>query len=455
LIEVLESLSQKKFTELLSLENSAKELFEFFTKLKNNHEFVINPKNALGIFQILFSQISFFEKSDSIAPIQILSTIEARLLNYDLLFVSSLNEGDFPAIEAENWLGKKIKKDLEIDKKLKKIGQNAYDFCNYLSNKKIILTRSLSSNNSPSSPSPFLLKLQTLFQKLEIKFDAIEKYLNQPKNSQTILSLKTKRPEPKPEIEFRPKKLAITDISKLISDPYSIYAKRILQLRELQKIDFEPSYAEFGSFVHKALEEFVKNPQESEKSLAQSHKIFKKYFLSSEAELIWWPKFENIFANFFAKEKELKAIKNLTEVEVKLIIEEIQIVGKIDRIAFDQDNSANIFDYKTGQAPSKKDVTSGLQPQLTIAALMLLEASFDSKISSLNYWQLSFSAEDKITKISDKDEEIKILAAAAKEGLIKLFKYFSDKNNSYIAAPDLENYQENEYSHLSRIKEWQ
>ncbi len=455
LIEVVENLSGKRFTELLIKEEAQEELFEFFEKLKQNHNFIIDCKNALGIFEILFSQISYFGKSDAMAPIQILSTIEARLLNYDLVIVASLNEGDFPAIESENWLGKKIKKDLGIDKKLKKIGQNAYDFCNYLSNSEVIMTRSLSSNGAPSSPSPFLLKLETLCKKLEINFTSQEKYFELLTKLNSVESFKIGRTEPKPEIEFRPKKLAITDISKLISDPYSIYAKRILRLKELRKIDFEPSYAEFGSFVHKALEEFVKNPQDLEKSLENSHKIFEQNFLSDESKLIWWPKFENIFRGFFARESEFKTLKNLTEYEVETLFDGIVINGKIDRIAFDEKKSAHIFDYKTGQAPSKIDVISGSEPQLTIAVLMLLENGFENEISSLNYWKLSFSSEDEIKKISEDSQEIKILASAAKAGLTKLFKHFADKNNGYIAAPNLQNYRENEYSHLARIKEWQ
>ncbi len=468
IIEVVENLSGKKWLELLAQESAQTELFEFFDKLKKNHDFLINPKNALTSFQILFSQISYFEKSDATSRIQILSTMEARLLNHDLVIVASLNEGDFPLIEAENWLGKKIRKDLEIDRKLKKVGQNAYDFCNYLCNPSVILTRSLNSGDAPSTPSPFLLKLETLCQKLEINFDkgeksgeksreksgekSGEKYFEILKNLNVVESSKIRRPEPKPVKEFRPKKFAITEISKLISDPYSIYAKKILQLRELQKIDFEPGYAEFGSFVHKALEEFVKDPRDLETSLKYSAKIFKKYFLSQEAQLIWWPKFENIFTNFYEQEEILQWARSQTEIEVKLVLNEILINGKIDRIAFDFEELANIFDYKTGQISSAKDVFSGIEPQLTIAALMLLEGGFKEKINSLNYWKLSSSSENEIKKICGDSEEIKILAAAAKAGLARLFAYFSDEKNGYVALSDE---RRNEYKNLARSQEWE
>ena len=452
LINAVENLTDQRWLDLIAQESAQIELFEFFTKLNNSQNFQISRENILSCFQILFPQISFFEKSLAKAEIQILSTMEARLLNHDLVIVASLNEGDFPEIAAENWLGKKIRKDLEIDRKMKKIGQNAYDFCNYLSNPKVVLTRSLSSSDAPSSPSLFLLKLQTLAKKLDINFSQGEKYFVYLKKLNEVEPCKISRPNPKPKKELRIKKFAVTDISKIISNPYAIYAKKILQLRELQKIDFEPGYAEFGSFVHKALEEFVKDPRDLETTLKTSEIIFEKYFLSKESKLIWWPKFENIFTDFYQQEEFLQFARNQTEIEVKLVLNEIIISGKIDRIAFDFDEEAHIFDYKTGQVAAKKDVISGIEPQLTISALMLLEAGIKEKISSLNYWKLSSSTKNEIKEICADSEEIKILSATAKAGLTKLFAYFSDEKNGYIA---LLNERRNEYKNLSRQQEWE
>ncbi len=454
ILQAVVNLSQKTLQEIFAEEEAQQELFEFFTKIAKQKNFIVRSDNLLSIFQILFGQVSFFEKSDASALIQILSTIEARLLNFDLMIVASLNEGKFPEITSESWLGRKIRKDLGIEKTLKKIGQNAYDFCNYLANKEVVLTRSLTYGGSPSSPSLFLLKLQTLAKKSQFTFNDQAELRCLLNNFDDVEVTKISRPQPKIDWQLRPKKLAITDIAKLISDPYSIYAKRVLRLRELQKIDYEPSYSEFGSFVHKALEEFVKNPQNLEIALQNSHIIFQQYFLNEEAQLIWWPKFQNIFHSFFDQERAIKASSNLTEVEVKIIIEEILLNGKIDRVAI-SDNKAQIYDYKTGQVATTKDVICGKEPQLTIAALMLIESGFNYEISALNYWKLSFAGGEKIVKISQDCEEIKIMAAAAKAGIAKIFQYFSDPRNSYTSAPDLDNYKENEYSHLARVKEWQ
>jgi ATP-dependent helicase/nuclease subunit B len=454
LIKTAENLSDKAWQELIEAEAARAEIAELFEKLKAQNNISFSGNSMLAAFKALLDQISYFEKNQNFAAVQILSTLEARLLNYDLVIVASLNEGDFPEISAENWLGKKIKKDLGIDHSLKKIGQSAYDFCNYLSNKKVILTRCKSRNGVALIESPFLLKLKTICKKLVVNIENGQKYFDDLQKLNTPPLREIKAPAPKPKSELRPKTISITEIPELISSPYSIYAKKILRLKGLEKIDFESSYAEFGAFVHKALEEFIKNPK-AKNFLKKSEKLFEKYFTSKDAKLIWWPKFENIFADFLAQNSRFSDFKNHVETPVKLPLSGITINGKIDRVIFNADGFAEIFDYKTGQISSAKNVLSGIDPQLTIAALTLVEGIIESqflnvnadKIQSLNYWKLSSSSVGEIKKICAKNEEIKILLASAKAGLSRLFEYFSDENNAYIAT---KNSEKNEYWHLQR-----
>lgn len=448
LIKATENLSKKSWSQLLQNEPAQIELFEFFEKLKTQN-IALNRLNILTTFKTLLGQISYFEKSDAAAPIQILSTIEARLLNYDLMIIASLNEGDFPEIEAENWLGKKIKKDLGIDRAQKKFGQSAYDFCNYLSNSEIVLTRCKSNGGALLIESPFLLKFKTLCQKIGVKFDLGEKYFAALAKANEVASRKIAAPNPKPKIELRPKKISITEISTLLANPYDIYAKKILQLEELEKIDFEPGYAEFGSFIHKALEEFVKNPDEKN-FRKKAGEIFQQYFLAEEAILTWWPKFENIFADFSVENERFLNCENRVEIPAEINVHGIYLRGKIDRVIKNYEGDLEIFDYKTGQVPSKKDVTQGINPQLTLAALMLLSESAENKIAALNYWKLSSSSASEIKKICDDHEEIMILVAAAKAGLAKLFTYFSDENNGYSAT---QNSARSDYKNLARSEE--
>ena len=138
---------------------------------------------------------------------------------------------------------------------------------------------------------------------------------------------------------------------------------------------------------------------------------------------------------------------------LELRIGEILISGKVDRLIL-QNNEIGIFDYKTGLPATKNEVILGRDPQLTVAALALVEGAFNlefKKISSLNYWKLSALSKSEIKKICGDSEEITTLIYAAKAGLTKLFEHFSKQENGYISAPDKNNYQKNEYWHLARI----
>jgi len=412
-----ENLSGKTWNDLLASEPAAQEIADFFTKIKT--------PNSVAEFKTLLSQLTYFEHSNAVAPIQILSSIEARLLNFDLVIVASLNEGDFPKIEAENWLGKKIKKDLGVDHARQKLGQNAYDFCNYLSNKSVVLTRCKVRNGAALIESPFLLKLKTLCQKSGVILDRGEKYFAALKkmNSPRVREIKAASPSPKKSL--RPQKFSITEISKLINDPYSIYAKKILRLHELPKIDYEPGYAEFGSFMHKSLERFVQAE-------------FEKYFVSQEARLTWLPRFQKIFSEFSVENEQFAGLTNLVELPVQLQVGEVLITGRVDRVILDDKGNAQIFDYKTGVVPSKKDVISGAEPQLTIAALALSDKYL---ITSVSYWKLP----DKIQTIEkDLDEVLK----ATKSELERLFTNFSNDKTSYNPTTKTA---EGEYKHLARF----
>ncbi|MFM7703276.1 MAG: hypothetical protein ACKO6C_07490, partial [Alphaproteobacteria bacterium] len=138
LINSLEYFTKKSFNNLLNQSRAGNEIADFFRSLKkiSGDDFNFESLNDL---KILFNEISYFEKNDRNAKIEILTPIEARNLSFDIVIVTSLNQDDFPSSPSNDWIGSKIKKELEIYKNLQKIGQNNFDFCNYLSNPKIIL----------------------------------------------------------------------------------------------------------------------------------------------------------------------------------------------------------------------------------------------------------------------------------------------------------------------------
>jgi len=445
IFKVVENISSQTINDLLKNEEAKEEISKFFHDISQEKLLVANS-NIYDLASKLFSQISYFKRSDSDSNIQILSTIEARLLNFDLIILASLNENDFPQIQSDNWLGGKIKKDLEIDNNVKKIGQNAFDFCNYLSNKSVILSRHKQKNNRILLESPFLLKFQLICKKLGLNIDKTqffedilikEQLSNINFKETTNYNIKLDKSE-----QF--KEISISDITRLIKNPYEFYLKKILKLKPLDEIDPESGNKEFGSFVHKVLEIYVKENKN------ESKKIFHEFFSKKEDELVWLAKFENIFNNFIEDNQKYASYKNLVEKALKTTIKDIKVTGIIDRIAIKDDN-IEIIDYKTGAVPSKKDVLSIKEPQLLICALLVLDniAKESEKITKLEYLKLSAYKDNQFKEILTNKEEILSQIAMTKSFLENLFDYFY--NNHFFATI---NDEKSDYQNLIRKEEW-
>jgi len=468
LIKSIEAISAQDFYYLISNDIAKTEIFKLFEFLKSiNYQFY-----SIEELKILIAQLNFLETTIDNSNINILSPIEARLLNFDMIILASMNENDFPKNDSSGWIGKQIKRELGIDKSAKKLGQNAFDFCNYMSNSKVVITRSKNINSLELSPSPFLIKLKTILEKNKI---LLPNYIFKNDNHNLIRFNKINTPCPKPDPELRPKKYSITEIKKLISDPYYIYAKKILQIRELKKIDYEPSYSEFGSFVHKCLEEYVNNKYE-----INFLEIFKKYFYTKSDQILWYSKFEKIFNNFLDENKELEKLESYTETMISMEIGNILIYGKVDRIIVDNNCSLSlqdkemlhksyfaslespsnismehnnsllsIIDYKTGTVPSNKSVLIGKEPQLPIIALIINNSQeFANKnINSLEYWKLSPN-KSKFSKSVIDYEKIESIIFKTEIFLRELFDFFNDPENGFIAK---KTEIDHEYKNLERI----
>ncbi|MBM3590567.1 MAG: DUF2800 domain-containing protein [Alphaproteobacteria bacterium] len=436
IIKSFEYFADKSIEKILSESIAGEEINDYFSIIKSRNIVFEKAEDLITIF----GDVVYFDKFNNDSSIDLLSSIEARLLNYDILIVSSLNDGDFPKIENHGWIGAKIKNELKVNKSLKIIGQNAYDFCNYLSNKKVYLTNSLSRLGSTYVESQFLTRLKTFGNLVNINLvKKTEDFSNRARKFYLT------NPQPSLCFEHIPTTYSITEISKLINNPYYIYVKKILKIEELKPIDYEPSHAEFGSFVHNALEEYIKNPDH-----VNFDKIFDKYFLSKQAKLIWLPKFKIFFEFFLRDNQQFKNCQNLIEESISSQINNIELRGKVDRVII-KDGKLIIIDYKTGQTPSKRSVLEWLEPQLLIYALILSEGILKNyQINQLSYWKLNNSDGSKIIQILDDENEIENLIVKTKQQLQQLFDFFAE-NKLFFSTQKID---DDNIPNLSRINEW-
>src|SRR5690606_7825513 len=130
------------------------------------------------------------------------------------------------------------------------------------------------------------------------------------------------RPAPAPPVAARPRDISVTQVEAWMRDPYQIYARKVLGLKALDPVDADPGGAERGTFIHAALEKFIKGfpdalpPDAEVHLLACGRAALAENPVPQEVEAFWWPRFEKIAGLFVAQEREWreKASPHRTEI---------------------------------------------------------------------------------------------------------------------------------------------
>jgi ATP-dependent helicase/nuclease subunit B len=265
--------------------------------------------------------------------------------------------------------------------------------------------------------------------------------------------------------------LYATDIETLIRAPYNFYAKKILKLRKINEINDRPNLAEFGNFFHSVIEQYTKcyRSDEQNKSLqliAIAKSTLADNNIPNFSKKIWQIKIAALANEFikFDEDRRRNIIKVYSEIHGYTTLD---IKGKIitikaiaDRIEVGSSGSLSIFDFKTGSIPTKKEILSGLSPQLLVEAIIAFQNGFpiESKLNK-DVENPNLLAQAKLAiiyvKIASSSPYIRtneiILSsqdiAQHKSGLIKLLEYYID-TLEFPIKPNLMKY--DDYSHFAR-----
>ena len=404
----------------------------------------------------------------------ILGPLEARLQHVDLMVLSGLNEGSWPAEPAADpWLSRPMRKAFGLPAPERQIGLAAHDFAQAATAPEVVLTRAERVEGAPTVPSRWLSRLDTVLKALglEHKIDqeavqwlAWTRALDEPAAVAPVAP-----PEPRPPLAARPRKLSVTEIETWMRDPYAIYARHVLKLRPLDPIAADPGAAERGQFIHQALDGFVREwplalPADAvERLLEHGRAAFGDLLARPEVWAFWWPRFERVARWFVATERGRRPTIRYEASEVSGRIEfdgragPFILTAKADRIDRLPDGRLVIIDYKTGTVPSATDIALGFSPQLPLEAALAESGGFDgiaaAKVAALAFWRLSGgepAGEEKPVKGDAMD-----LARQAHGGLEALIWAFDDPETPYRACPRPRHAPRfADYAQLARVQEW-
>ncbi|TAN59404.1 MAG: double-strand break repair protein AddB, partial [Magnetospirillum sp.] len=398
--------------------------------------------------------------------------LEARLQHADLLILGGLNEGGWPAPpEAGPWMSRPMREAFGLPPPERRVGLAAHDFAQGFGAPRVVLTRSVRVDGTPTVPSRWLMRLDAVMKACGLRFAADATpwlgwhgLLDHPDRW-----VRPEPPAPRPPLAARPRRLSVTEIETWMRDPYAVYARHVLGLKALDPIDADPGAADYGSMVHLALERFVRlypralPPEPEARLLEIGREVFAEAVASPALWAFWWPRFVAIARWVAAKDADRRPDVTMAHAEVKGALEidapggPFTLIAKADRIDVLRDGSLALIDYKTGQPPSAKEVAAGYAPQLPLEAAIVRHGGFAgvaaAEPSRLLYWRLK-GGEDGGEERSAGDDAF-TLATEALDGLRALVTVFDDENTPYAARPHPEHAPKySDYLHLARVREW-
>ena len=407
--------------------------------------------------------------------LSILGPLEARLQRFDVTILGGLNEGTWPNEPgADPWMSRPMRAAFGLPSPERRIGLAAHDIAQALCGPRVVATRALKVEGTPTVPSRWLRRLDQAIAAAGLSGDFTKEQppwlpwalaLNQAPAAAPIGP-----PAPKPPVAARPRRLSVTEIERWMRDPYSIYAKHVLGLKPLDPLDQDVSVADYGMVVHKALQTFVAlhpsgalpaNAYDELCTLARN--LFARAALRASVMAFWWPRFQRIAAWFLQEEAARRHTLTRSFVEVRGELrlttagEPFTLVAQADRIDLLSDGTLRILDYKTGAPPPQLEVLKGFAPQLPLEAVIAGAGMFTDvpakPISELAFWRLH--GRDDGGDISVVKGDLAEIATTAREGLLGLIAAFDDPATGYEARPNPEMAPVySDYLHLARVKEW-
>ncbi len=404
--------------------------------------------------------------------LRILGAIEARLVQADLLILAGLEEGVWPqGAPVDPFLSRPMRTALGLPPPERRLGLAAHDFAQGASASEVVLVSSERREGAPAVASRWLWRLETLVKGAGLALPtrpALIEYsraLDAPERFAPA-----GRPRPTPPVSARPRKLPVTGVERWIRDPYAVYARYILRLRPLDRPGEPVEAMARGTAVHAAFERFAREHPGDLGAGAET--AFSAILMECLADA-------GVPRPRLAREQALATnvapwvvrFERKRRAGAELVIEQegaielpgpagpFTVTAKADRIEL-RGHAADVLDFKTGAAPSAKQVQSGLSPQLTLTAAILRQGGFAAvgraEAGELTYVRVSGGRIPGREEVRAGPGESADLAARALDGLKRRIAAFDEEATPYIAwaAPQFMGRWGGDYDHLGRLWEW-
>ncbi len=407
---------------------------------------------------------------------------EAALQTVDVAVLGGLVEGVWPAAsEPGPWLSRPMRAAAGLPSLELKISQMAHAlFAACCTSAEVVLAAPSRRERAPAVPARWLTRLETMLQGADMALPAHKAASWASQLDMPHLRDIRPPPYPRPPAPRRPRRLSISEMALLITDPYAIYARKILNLRPLDGLDAESDQSLFGEIVHEGVAKFFaeggfgealdgRAPPGAVARLTTMLETAMQARRPRASLAHWWAaRLSRIAAWVVDYEQNRRADRGVPQILLHEQTGEMAftggftLTGRADRIERAADGTVSILDYKTGTVPGEAEVAAGTAPQLPLEAMMaqagVFGAAFVAPVTELSYIKLSGRAQPgKDTSLfTGKPETLSGVIKQAETAAQDLFDKFAEASTPYLVSPHAQ--RENrfdDYAGISRRAEWE
>jgi len=444
------NLAENKASNVLALEYLFRfnELFNELSRLNSEYNHIKDISTLFGIYKELLSSETLDFQGEPLQGLQIMGMLESRVLDFETVIISSVNEGILPSGKSNNSF---IPFDVKLENKLptykEKDAVYTYHFYRLLQRAKniYILYNTEADVLTGGEKSRFITQLQLEgvhqinHQIIAPQVPVIKPPLNEIYKTTELLNQIT---------EVAKKGFSPSSLTNYIRNPIDFYYQKILKIKEHDDAEETVAANTLGTVVHNTLEDFyepfvgtfltVENikslkPKIDERVSYHFKNEYKEGDITKGKNLIIFEIAKRYVSNFLDLEiEDLKAgnqikiiaieAKNDVLFDIPELKFPVNLTGKVDRV--DEYNGVTrIIDYKTGHVKQSsveivnwEDITTDYDKfsksfQVLTYALMMhqsnqiklpIEAGIIS-FKNLNNGFLKFAKKDKAGPYAKKD----------------------------------------------------
>lgn len=416
----------------------------------NQLNFVIDVRDARALLADVIGACSVRGTMNDTADVVVLGTIESRMQTADVVILSGLNEGMFPATGYDNnWLPRRVATEIGLPSPDRKVSLMALDFMNLSCGREVYWLRCVVSGGAEKIESRFLSRVAVAggvfnsdIQTEVLPYDTkVGQDIVQTVLACDVVPLKPlDYSAPTPPADWSD--VYVTKLEYLIHNPYAFYVNHILGLTPKDDYWEFPSAAKFGTLVHDTIERCMADSDVTAEKLISALDIGAHDILGGNNILFdfWHHRFIE-FANVVVDElKKYPDIRFECSGHVDVYLDAEKQSKRTVRARADGVWSGGVLDIKTGKIPTDAQLISGTMPQLPIEALMLETGGFGNVFGRVKNPKMKFlHLARKNPHVADvermanagKDNAPVDVVRAAHDKIVELFRTYSAGNAPY------------------------